>query len=435
MNPQSTKSIWLKSPISQKKDNLLPMSDLFLEPYSGAKKKVKIFRTQYVLGSAEGCDIQINDPFVCSRHAEIVLGEGGVGYEVVDLGSKNGIFLNGVRVHSAPLPSSGVLRVGRSSFVWNSGTTENEEETGEWIIADGKMKKIVADLRKMANTSLPVILLGETGTGKEILAKILHQCSDRNAAPYITVNGALTGGSLSESELFGHKKGAFTGAENPRMGAIRLANGGTLFLDEVADIPLAAQVKLLRALESGEVKPLGSDQAERSDFRLISATSQSLEEKISAGEFRLDLFYRLAGYVVRIPPLRDRPADVLAISRREANKNGLSLTKDCEGILLSYRWPGNVRELKSCLQRACALARGDGLANILDRHLIGLDSSLREIAEGNEPIESLMQKEKKYILQSLERNGWSRSVVAKELGIARSTLHEKMKKFQLKDKA
>ena len=230
--------------------------------------------------------------------------------------------------------------------------------------------------------------------------------------------------------------GAFTGAEKARLGALRSAHGGSLFLDEVADIPAAAQVKLLRSLESGEVKPLGSDEAERADFRLISATSQNIDERVESGAFRIDLYFRIAGHVVYVPPLRERPLDILAMARQWLAEAELGLDSEAEAKLLSYRWPGNVRELKASLERARVHAQAEGSANVLSRHLAKLASGpVRVDASLSHRGRTLDEMEKECILGSLERNGWSRSAAATELGIARSTLFHKMKRFDLKDTA
>lgn len=424
----------LKSPLSEKTERLQPMHELVLRPYYGSKRRLRLFRTQYTIGRSQDCDITIDDPYISPQHARIILLPAGDGYVVEDLSSTNGTFLNGIRVRSAPLPAQGILRLGRSNLSWTNDDSELEEacESG-WIVADPFMLELVKNLRKIAHSPSPVLLLGETGTGKEIFARLLHQWSTRLKGPYITVNGALTGGTLAESELFGHKKGAFTGAETPRLGALRAAHGGTLFLDEVADIPGSAQVKLLRALESGEVKALGSDQAERADFRLVSATSQDLEGRIADGRFRLDLYYRLAGFTVMIPPLRDRPQDTLAIAKKYLGERGLELDSEAEGKLLSYRWPGNVRELRSCLERASVTARSENAVRVLPEHFAGLGNGNIAPPKIQRRPFTLKELELDYIKASLERNGWSRSIASKELGIARSTLFEKMRKYGLRD--
>jgi DNA-binding NtrC family response regulator len=427
---------FLKSPITEKTQRLQPMRVVVARPYFGAKKRLRFFRTLYTVGKSTDCDIVLDDPFVSPLHAKISLLPGGEGYLVEDLSSTNGTFLNGIRVKMAPLPAHGILRFGRSSLSWAQEEVEDPAQLMEngWIVADPFMREMVSRLRNIAESNLPVLLLGETGTGKEIFARLLHQWSTRARAPYVPVNGALTGGNLAESELFGHTKGAFTGADLPRKGALRAAHGGTLFLDEVADMPTSAQVKLLRALESGEVKSLGSDEAESADFRLVTATSQDLGERISENRFRLDLYYRIAGFTLVIPPLRDRPQDTLAIAKKYLGDKGMELDIESEGKLLSYRWPGNVRELRSCLERATTMARGENLVRVMPKHLgqLGNGSPLAPAAKAPKPL-TLLEMEQECIRASLERNGWSRSVASKELGIARSTLFLKMRRYGFRD--
>lgn len=425
---------WLKNPITERAQRLQPMRELELRPYSGQRRRIRIFRTRYRIGSSEDCEIRVDDPFVSPFHAELVLEEGGSGYSVVDRGSRNGVFLNGVQVGSAPLPGQGLLRVGRSHLSWAENGSGMEIFDGSWVVADPKMQETITSLRRIATASLPVLLLGETGTGKDMLARLLHLWGGNRSGPYVPVNGALTGGTLAESELFGHRKGAFTGAETPRMGALRSAHGGTLFLDEVGDIPGPAQVKLLRALETGEVKALGSDRSERAEFRLVSATSRDLESRVKDGSFRMDLFYRIAGFVLRVPPLRERPLDIVAIARQLVKEKGLELEREAEGRLLSYSWPGNVRELRSTVERAAVMARAESMPCVVAGHFSGMGNGPSIPVE---PVRArtLEEMERECILSALERNGWSRQISARELGIARSTLFEKMRRFGISDSA
>lgn len=432
---QKNETPCLRSPLTEKGERLQPQRELSIRPYIGSKRKVRLHRTEYTLGRSEDCDICIRDPFISPTHAKVRLLPGGDGYLIEDLASTNGVFLNGIRVQSAPLPAQGILRIGRSTLSWAlDDSPEIDCTENGWIVADPFMRELVVNLRRIASSSLPVLLLGETGTGKEIFASLLHQWSARARMPLVTMNAALTGGSLAESELFGHKKGAYTGAESSRQGALRAAHGGTLFLDEVADIPGAAQVQLLRALETGEIKSLGSDQPERVDFRLVSATSQDLEERMEDGSFRVDLYYRLAGFTVKIPPLRDRPQDILAIAQKYLGDRGLELDREAEGKLLSYRWPGNVRELRSCLERAIVMARAENGVRALPHHFTAFDFSRPVPEKKRERAPTLLEAEIECIRESLERNGWSRCVASRELGIARSTLFDKMRRYGLRDR-
>jgi DNA-binding NtrC family response regulator len=421
---------WLHSPVSQKSFGLKPISQLILEPYFGKSKQLKLFRTQYIVGSGADCDIQVDDPYVSPQHAKIFIESEGAAYRVVDLASRNGVFLNGQRVLDAPLPERGNLQIGRSKLRWKHGEPETENEN--WVARSDKMQKLLGEIKDVAASDLPILLLGETGTGKEYLAKFVHDQSARKNERYVSVNGALTDGPLAESELFGHTKGAFTGAEAARVGAIRAANHGTLFLDEVADIPSGAQVKLLRALELGEVKPLGSDHTEKSNFRIVAATSQNMHKKIQQGTFRIDLYFRLAGACFHIPPLREREEDILAISEKIFAKNGCEMGTEIKSLLLSYDWPGNVRELKSWAQRAVVRARAEGVrvirSEFFDRIAMVQNATAEEFLG-----KSLEEMEREMILQSLNRNGWARKAAAEELKISRSTLYDKMKKFGIRN--
>jgi DNA-binding NtrC family response regulator len=429
---EADRAEWLRNPLQERQFRLQPMREVTLKPYFGNRRRVQIFRTEIPIGRDADCELRLDDPFVSPRHAELRIQEGTGGYSVHDLGSRNGTFLNGVRVCSAPLPAQGTLRVGRSTISWSEPLPVCDSAGEGWVVADPGMRALVESLRRVALSPLPVLLLGETGTGKDVLARLLHTAGPSSNGPYVPINGALTGGTLAESELFGHRKGAFTGAENSRQGAIRSAHGGTLFLDEVADVPGIAQVKLLRALETGEVKALGSDQADRADFRLVCATSRDLERRVRDGAFRQDLYYRIAGFVVHVPPLRERPLDVLAIARRMALERELDLDSEAEKRLLSYRWPGNVRELRSTMERAVVLSRSEGSPRILPEHVQGLEGSPVESETQNSYRPTLVEHERKVVLSSLERNGWARGITARELGIARSSLLGKMRKYGLK---
>jgi len=433
-NPQESFTQWLRSPITEKQYRFGVHRDVFLNPYHGNKKKIHLRYINYRIGSDKNADIKIEDPFVSREHAYLELKSDG-NYYIEDLNSKNGVFLNGTRVQKAKLPSQGVLRLGRSTISWKDSMIEAASE-GELLVADPAMKDAITKLKSVARSPLPILLLGETGSGKEILAKLVHEWSARASGAFLAMNGALAAGGLVDSELFGHKKGAFTGSDSHRLGSLLQANHGTLFLDEVADIPLSTQVKLLRVLETGEVKALGADKAERSDFRLLCATSQNIESKIEKQEFRLDLYYRISGYVFRIPSLRERPADILLIARTLCEKKGIQLAANAEAKLLSHPWPGNIRELKSTLERAIVLCRGTAQSVIEGEHVEFSDASF--LLQTNRAAEtegkSLEWMEKIFIQRSLERNGWQRSIAAQELGIARSTLFEKMKKYGIKDR-
>lgn len=292
------------------------------------------------------------------------------------------------------------------------------------------MRSLLLELAQIAQSDAPLLLLGESGTGKEELANLVHEWSPRKGHPMMAVNVTALPASLIESELFGHAKGSFTGADQRRDGLIRSADGGTLFLDEIGDMPIDAQPKVLRVLESGEVKRVGESQTTPVDFRLISATHRNLEESIEAGEFRLDLYYRLAVVTLEVPALRQRREDVLPLARLFLAKAGgekKQLSPDVCALLESYRWPGNIRELRNVITRATILSPGD---RILAEHL---PPNLRSAGSPTEELMSLAAMERRAILSALENNDGNRTLAARELGISRRKLLYRLKEYETEE--
>ena len=261
------------------------------------------------------------------------------------------------------------------------------------------MQEVFKQIALTTTSESPILITGESGTGKELAARSIHQHSQRASQPFVAVNIAALSPSLAESELFGHVKGAFTGANSDRVGLIQQANKGTLFLDEIAEIPLGIQVKLLRVLDLGEVTPVGSNEAIKTDFRLISATHQDLLSQINHGEFRHDLFYRLRTFEIKLPPLRNRKEDIPDLvahflSRYESiskNSTGLNASDEFIEKLKSRPWHGNIRELQSVVERAATIARG-GL--LTAEHVADKDDALPSSNAGSivDQIQSLVQQ-------------------------------------------
>lgn len=302
---------------------------------------------------------------------------------------------------------------------------------------------------RIAAFDISVLVTGESGTGKELLARALHYGSPRAEQPFVVQNCGALPDQLLESELFGYKKGAFTGAYEDRVGLFSRADGGTLFLDEIGDISPAFQVKLLRALQEGEIRPLGSPRTRRIDVRVIAATNRDLEEEVRAGRFREDLYYRLAGFSIHVPPLRDRPADVEPIARHiltesmaRFGKRVAGFSPDAIAHMGAYPWPGNVRELGNEVQRMLALAEGTELdAGLLSSRVRGhpgpdakrsVDAKAPDPArlEGNlrDRIEML---ERRILEESLSRHRWNKSRAADELGLSRVGLRAKLQRYGL----
>jgi two-component system response regulator HydG len=296
------------------------------------------------------------------------------------------------------------------------------------------MEKIFDLILEVAASDAAVLLSGETGTGKELIAKAIHAKSQRAGHPFIAINCGAIPDTLLGSELFGHRKGAFTGADHNRKGFLEVVSGGTLFLDEIGEISSKMQIDLLRVLEDKKIVRLGSSQPVDVDFRLISATRRNLEEEIETGSFRRDFFYRINVIKLSIPPLRERKEDIPLLVEHFLNKYSQETTKHVDALtapaekqLLQYDWPGNVRELENAIERAVVLSKS--------RTLKPEDFSFLYPSGPNGQAygaKSLLEMEKAHIEQTLQTTGWNVTQAAGILGINRVTLHKKIKRFKLK---
>lgn len=321
----------------------------------------------------------------------------------------------------------------------------------EGIVAGSEpMRRILQTVRTVAASNLPVLITGESGTGKELIAQSLHRLSARKDKKYVPFNCAGQAESLLEDQLFGHVRGAFTGAEKDREGVFEYADGGTLFLDEIGDMPVSMQAKLLRVLESGEVVRLGSNERRRADVRFVSATNKDLKAMCAAGTFREDLYFRIKGVEVHLPPLRERREDIPRIIRHAIAKYAAGLKIDPPDItdaavmrLTSFRWPGNVRQLLNVVQNMVVMALPDGALDV--RHIPDdIAMADEENAEGDAPGgagaaapgslagTSLEQLEKRAIRETLRLTAGNRETAAKMLGIGERTLYRKLKEYGLR---
>lgn len=316
------------------------------------------------------------------------------------------------------------------------------------VVESEPMKRLLVRTATVARTSAPVIVLGESGTGKEVLARALHANGPRKDQPFVAVNVAALPSELLESELFGHARGAFTGAVSARKGLMESADGGTLFLDEIGEMPMALQAKLLRALQDGEVRPVGGTKSFRVDVRIVCATHRDLTQLVSSGQFREDLYYRLKVFVLRVPPLRERVADIVPLARmflsREKSKSRLGPAAVEQ--LEAHSWPGNVRELQNAMTHAAALANsgeilpehlpedlGDaprfGGPRLVEKpNLVPLHVESRPLTSGaTARLIPLAQVEKEHVESVLEACGGNQLEAARVLGIGRNTLWRKLK--------
>jgi len=301
------------------------------------------------------------------------------------------------------------------------------------------MQHIFDVIRKVASLSTTVLIEGETGTGKELIAKAVHYNGSRKKRPIVSINCGALPREILESELFGYRKGAFTGADQDRAGLFEAASGGTIFLDEIGDMPMDLQVKLLRVLQEGEVRRVGEDSSRSVDVRVISATNRDLAAEVEAGNFRRDLFYRLNVVPIRVAPLRERQEDILPLAEffltkfsEEMKKPKPALSRAAKELLLRHEWQGNVRELENAIERALALA--DGI-DVLDapqfEHLLNRPGSGHE-SEGEGPLKAmLLGWEREIIQRTLIAHSWNISRTAAVLKISRQQLHAKIKKYKL----
>jgi len=297
--------------------------------------------------------------------------------------------------------------------------------------ASPQMRPVFETIRKVATTDAPVLILGESGTGKEMAAKAIHQRSDRKGGPFVAINCGAIPETLLESELFGHEKGAFTGAHMQRKGRIETANEGTLFLDEIGEIPLALQVKLLRFLQEQTIERVGGRQEIPINNRVVAATNVDLKKAMAAGTFREDLYYRLAVVQITLPPLRERDNDVRLLAQfflnrfaQQVNKPNLAVEQDAVRALNRHAWPGNIRELENCIRRAVIMADGRRVtAKDLELNAAEPDASLVTLKEAREAVERQM------VQRALLKYSGKIAPAAVELGLSRPTLYELMDKL------
>lgn len=407
-------------------------------------------RGSVVLGRGSQADVALEDASVSRRHATLHLGDDVV---VEDLGSANGTRVITTSVDAQMtaqtldqrLPPNGRMKVPASAAIHLGSVVllvrPIVEKTTTALAADGvvvaspAMKKVVELLQRIALAPISVLIVGETGVGKDVIARAIHAASPRSSGPYTAINCAALAEHLVESELFGHEKGAFTGAAQQRRGLFELAEGGTVFLDEVGEIPLTTQVKLLRVLEAREFLRVGGAEPVKVDVRVLAATNRILSEEVEEGRFREDLYYRLNVVRVVIPPLRARAADIAVLARTfltqfiaEHGKPPVELSKKALGKLMQYHWPGNVRQLRNVIENLVLFSNG-GEIDVEDLPADLLSGQSEEVTVSvGVPLD---QVERKLIERTLVFTNGNRTRAAELLGISRRTLLRKLKELNM----
>jgi two-component system, NtrC family, response regulator GlrR len=418
------------------------------------------------VGTAEGTVLRLTDPTVSRYHIELEATAQGV--VVRDLGSTNRTLLGGVSVREVAVTRDVELDLGRSrvrvSFDVDRATvaTKAEPEFRGLIGQSPAMKLVVAALERAAPTNAPVLITGESGTGKELAARAIHDASPRASGPFEVVDCGGLPGTLIESELFGHERGAFTGATGDREGAFERAEGGTLFLDELGELPLELQPKLLRALGEGEIRRIGGKRTKRVDVRIVAATNRDIRRQVNSGQFRADLYYRLAVIQIRMPPLRERLEDmrllVRALLAAIAEDRSLDVHIEPDGQLLDtlarHSWPGNVRELRNYLEQLVIMRMAPALGAGFDPDEAKASDAAQGFTWGGTssptpgqvetfhalqkvPLrrakgELLEQFERHYVTELLRATGGNVAEAARRAGVDRVTLFRTIRRYGLK---
>jgi DNA-binding NtrC family response regulator len=404
------------------------------------------------VGKADDCALALSDPAVSRQHLELEVTPAGV--VVRDLGSTNGSFLGGTRFREVTVGVGVMMQIGGTTLRLcgpddtGPGLLPSEAERfGRLVGRSLRMRELYAVLERMAKSDAPVLIEGETGTGKEVCAEALHAASARSSGPFVICDLGGVSRSLIDSELFGHVRGAFTGADRDRKGLFAEAQGGTLFLDEIGELELDIQPRLLRAIEQRRVRPVGASTYRDVDVRVIAATNRDLRDEVRAGRFREDLYHRLAVVRVTLPPLRERKEDLpRLVEALLAQPTPATVPAETLALLAEYDWPGNVRELKNVLERARSFAdeSADG-ARTIAPGLLGLGSiggsAEAQMPASFGPVDSESYREAKerllaiwerqFVTQLLKRTGGNVSRASREGGIDRGYLYRLIKKLGL----
>jgi transcriptional regulator with GAF, ATPase, and Fis domain len=394
--------------------------------------------TEIIVGTQAACDLRLTDPTVSRSHFSIEARPEG--FRLRDLGSTNGTEVSGLRVVEAFIRPGVEIEAGQTRLRFQAIDAPLEiplhpgDRFGPLLGRSTAMRQVFAFLERAARTESTLLILGETGTGKDLAAEAIHQGSKRAAQPFVVLDCSALPEALIESELFGHEKGAFTGATERRIGVFESAHRGTLFLDEIGELPLELQPKLLRVLERGTVRPVGSNTTRQVDVRVIAATNRDLRAEVNRGNFREDLFFRLSVITVRMPPLRDRPEDVPLLAETFLSQvaPGAVLPAGFKDQLATHRWPGNVRELRNAVERAATLGQAWAFS---DAHPApaGEDLAVDPTVPFKQAKQRLVERfERPYLEQLLKMTGGNVSAAARQAQIDRVHLIKLLRRYSLK---
>ncbi len=407
-------------------------------------KRAPVAATGARVGSGESSDLIIEDPTVSRLHCEVHVRPDAIA--VRDCGSTNGVSVDGVRFREAEVPVGSVVRIGDSAFRIEGGEdsilvpVSDRDSFGELVGSSLEMRRVYAALERIAVTDSTLLVTGETGTGKDVVARSLHAASRRSGGPFVPVDCGAIPEHLVESELFGHVRGAFSGAISNRKGVFEEAAGGTLFLDEIGEMPLVLQPKLLRALETKSVRRVGSNTAIPVDVRVVAATNRPLARSVNEGTFREDLFYRLAVFEVRLPPLRARRDDIPILAQGFYEKMvgpGAKLEAEYLESLKHRPWPGNVRELRNTIERAAAFGTSAPKAASTPPRASVLPAGVESIVPLHLPLKEAREAwleafESIYVRAMLEKTGGNVSRAAERSGVSRRFLQRTLARLGIR---
>ncbi len=383
---------------------------------------------EYVtLGKSVENQIQVIDEKVSSKHLRIDLTYKG--FLLQDLKSHHGTFVNNTYVLSCYLKEGDRINVGHHSFLFSQTFSHYQDHFKSLKSQNPSWQKQLSKLPQISQSNFPVLIAGPSGTGKELVARFIHNNSNRSKGPLVSINCSALNANLIESELFGHKKGSFTGAEQNRKGAFLAAQGGTLFLDEIGDLPQDFQPKFLRALENNEIKPVGSDSSLPTDVRIIAATHQNLKNHVIQEKFRADLFYRLNVLPISIPSLKNRLEDFENLLFQMAKHLKVHFTREAIEKLKQHPWPGNIRELKTAVARAHTFCEDKIVRETDIKHIV--DAFNVRSYTSNKNLSLIQETEKKMICRSLMDHNGNQKKTAMDLGMPRSTLHDRIKLYEI----